>query len=197
MPATHSIKIEASPGPGQRDFISEVVERSGTDIRRCFHCQSCGGGCPVSQAMAYRPNGVIRLLQLGCVREALGSSDIWFCIGCNTCSMACPQAIDIAAFMDTLRQMAMQEGVSIAEPDILNFHTEVVNSIRRHGRTHKLEIMLRYKLRQLDMFSDMNLGLKMLAKRKLDLRPSKISDQRVMKRIFETCRVPNNGNGTS
>jgi len=197
MLATHPIKIEASSGPGQRDFISEVVERSGTDIRRCFHCQSCGGGCPVSQAMAYRPNGVIRLLQLGCVREALESSDIWFCIGCNTCSMACPQAIDIAAFMDTLRQMAMQEGVPPAEPDILNFHTEVVNSIRRHGRTHKLEIMLRYKLRQLDMFSDMNLGLKMLAKRKLDLRPSKISDQRVMKRIFETCRVPNNGNGTS
>jgi len=91
----------------------------------------------------------------------------------------------------------MQEGVPPAEPDILNFHTEVVNSIRRHGRTHKLVIMLRYKLRQLDMFSDMNLGLKMLAKRKLDLRPSKISDQRIMKRIFETCRVPNNGNGTS
>jgi heterodisulfide reductase subunit C len=197
MKTNGTIQIKASSGAAHHDVIAKIVQRSGTDIRRCFHCHSCGSGCPVAQAMAYRPNGVIRLLQLGCVREALGSSDIWFCIGCHTCSMACPQAIDIAAFMDTLRQMAWQEGVPPAEPGILSFHTEVVNSIRRHGRTHKLEIMLRYKLRRLDMFSDMNLGLKMLAKRKLDLRPSKISDQRVMQRIFESCRVPANGNGPS
>ena len=195
MESTDTIRIEASSGPAHRDTISRVVERSGTDIRRCFHCQSCGGGCPVSQAMAYRPNGVIRLLQLGRVREALQSSDIWYCIGCNTCSMACPQAIDIAAFMDIMRQMALEQGVQPAEPDILAFHRQVVDSIRRYGRTHKLEIMMRYKLRRFDMFSDIDLGLKMLAKRKLDLLPSKISDQRVMQRIFEVCGVDNHGNG--
>ena len=36
---------------------------------------------------------------------------------------------------------------------------------------------MRYKLRQRDFFSDMELGLKMLAKRKLDLKPSKVEDQ--------------------
>ena len=195
MESTDTIRIEASSGPAHRDVISKVVGRAGTDIRRCFHCQSCGGGCPVSQAMAYRPNGVIRLLQLGRVREALQSSDIWYCIGCNTCSMACPQAIDIAAFMDVMRQMALEKGVPPAEPDILSFHREVVGSIHKYGRTHKLEIMLRYKLRQLDMFSDFDVGLKMLAKRKLDLRPSKIGDRKVMNRIFEACKVPPNGSG--
>jgi len=195
MESTDTIRIKASSGPVHRDVISKVVERAGTDIRRCFHCQSCGGGCPVSQAMAYRPNGVIRLLQLGRVREALQSSDIWFCIGCNTCSMACPQAIDIAAFMDVLRQMALEEGVPPAEPGILAFHREVVGSIHKYGRTHKLEIMMRYKLRQFDMFSDLDLGLKMLAKRKLDLLPSKISDPGIMKRIFEACGGVNHGGG--
>jgi len=62
------------------DAISKVVERSGTDIRRCFPCQSCSG-YPVSWAMAYRPNGVARVLPLGRMREALHSSDIWYCIG--------------------------------------------------------------------------------------------------------------------
>jgi heterodisulfide reductase subunit C len=193
MQPNDTIRIEASSGPAHRDVIANVVERSGTDIRRCFHCQSCGGGCPVSQAMTYRPNGIIRLLQLGCVRDALESSDIWYCIGCNTCSMACPQAIDIAAFMDVMRRMALEEGVRLAEPGILSFHREVVSSIRRYGRTHKLEIMMRYKLRQFDMFSDLDLGLKMLAKRKLDLLPSKISDQRVIKRVFEACGVDHHG----
>ena len=53
----------------------------------------------------------------------------------------------MASVMDALRQTAIAEGVKIAEPHILNFHKEVVNSIRRHGRTHKLEIMMRYKLK--------------------------------------------------
>jgi heterodisulfide reductase subunit C len=172
------------PANGQRQVIREVVDRSGTDINCCLHCQSCGGGCPVSDAMSYRPNGIIRLLQLGFVREALESSDIWFCIGCNTCSMVCPQAIDIASMMDAVREMAIQSDVKIAEPGILNFHKEVINSIARHGRAHKLEIMMRYKIRSRDFFSDVDLGLKMLAKRKLDLRPSKVNDRRGIDGIF-------------
>jgi len=88
------------------------------------------------------------------------------------------------AIMDTLRQMAMEEGVDIAEPDILNFHKEVLNSIKRYGRTHKLEIMLRYKIKQRDLFSDMDVGLKMLAKRKLDLTPSKIKGIENIRQFF-------------
>lgn len=166
------------------DFCKEVVRRSGDNFRRCFHCQICGGGCPVSQAMTYRPNGVIRLVQLGFRKEALESPDIWLCMGCNTCSTACPMAIDIAAVMSALREMAIEEGVRISEPGILNFHQEVLSSINKYGRTHKLEIMMRFKLQQLELFSDINVGLKMLAKRKLDLRPSKILDTSKIQNLF-------------
>ena len=93
-------------------------------------------------------------------------------------------AIDIAAVMSALREMAIEEGVRIAEPGIFNFHQEVLNSIQKYGRTHKLEIMMRYKLRQRDLFSDMDMGLKMLAKRKLDLRPSKIIDKTQIRKLF-------------
>jgi len=93
-------------------------------------------------------------------------------------------AIDISAMMDALRKIAIAEGVQISEPGILNFHHEVLNSLRRYGRTHKLEIMMRYKLRQRDFFSDMELGLKMLAKRKLDLKPSKVEDPDQIRKLF-------------
>ena len=83
-------------------------------------------------------------------------------------------AIDMASVMDALRHTALEEKVPIAEPDIYNFHREVVNSISRYGRTHKLEIMLRYKLQKRGWFKDMDVGLQMLAKRKLDLMPSKV-----------------------
>ncbi|MCU0540201.1 MAG: hypothetical protein MUF46_10000 [Desulfobacterales bacterium] len=60
-----------------------------------------------------------------------------------------------------------------------------MNSIERYGRTHKIEIMMRYKLRKLDLLSDWQVGLKMLAKRKLDLTPSRVERVGDVKKLFE------------
>ena len=165
-------------------FLAAVKRRSGVNIDLCWHCQSCAGGCPFVGAMDYPPNRVIRLVQLGMKKEALESSGIWICVGCNTCSIQCPNAIDIPAVNDALREIAIEEGATIAEPNILNFHQEVLNSIERYGRTHKFEIMLRYKLRRHDWFSDVAVGLKMFAKRKLELWPSRIKDMKTIRGLF-------------
>jgi heterodisulfide reductase subunit C len=167
------------------NFVTEIKRRSGVNINQCWHCQSCAGGCPFVKAMDYPPNRVIRLAQLGLKKEALESSGIWICVGCNTCSIQCPNAIDIPAVNDALREMAIEEGVTVAEPDILTFHREVLRSIERYGRTHKFEIMLRYKLGRHDWFSDVAVGLKMFAKRKLELLPSRIGDMETIKQLFE------------
>ena len=167
-----------------RTFRREVNERSGENVDLCWHCRTCAGGCPYVKAMDYHPHAVFRLVQLGLRREALESSTIWICVSCNTCSIQCPAAIDITAIMDVLRHMAVEEGVKIAQPEIVKFHEEVLGSIERYGRTHKLEIMMRYKARMRQWFQDMDLGLKMLARRKLDLTPSKINRMEEMSRLF-------------
>jgi heterodisulfide reductase subunit C len=166
-------------------FSGEVMKRSGVNFNKCFHCKTCAGGCPFYRATDYHPNSVIRMVQLGLKKEALESSMIWVCVGCHTCAIQCPQAIDMSALMDGLRQIAIAEGVVVAEPDILNFHRDVLHSIKHFGRTHKLEVMLRYKLRKWDWFSDMALGMKMFAKRKLHLRPSKVKNIEVVRRSFQ------------
>jgi heterodisulfide reductase subunit C len=166
-------------------FASQVAQRSGVDMNMCWHCRSCAGGCPFVGAMDYPPNHVIRLIQLGLRKEALESSGIWICVGCHTCSIQCPNAIDIPAINDALREMAIEEEVVVAEPDILNFHREVLRSIESYGRTHKFEIMLRYKLRRHDWFSDAGVGLRMFAKRKLELLPSRSKDMESIKGLFD------------
>lgn len=166
------------------NFAVEVKNRSGIDFNRCFHCRSCACGCPFIRAMDYAPHEVIRLVQLGLRKEALECSTIWICVGCHTCAIQCPMAIDIAAVMDSVSQIALEEKAIIAEPDILNLHKEVLHSIERYGRTHKLEIMLRYKVQKRDWLGDLDVGLKMLAKRKLDLMPSKVKDIDKIKKIF-------------
>jgi len=167
------------------NFAKEVEAMSHANLSRCWHCLACSGGCPFAEDMEYLPNAVIRMIQFGLKEKVLKSNTIWLCVGCNTCSMECPNSVDMAAIMDALRQMALLEQSDIAEPGILSFHRAVIHSIFRHGRTHKLEIMMKYKFSEKDLFSDIDLGMKMLAKRKLDLLPSKVKDKKSIKSLFK------------
>ena len=168
-----------------QNFTEEVNRRSGSRVDLCWQCKTCTNGCPFLEAMDYHPNFLIRLVQYGLKDEALNNSTIWICVGCNTCSSQCPNGIDISAVTDTLREIAIKENISIAEPDILRFHKEVLNSIKRYGKTHKLEIMLRYKTYKRDFFSDVGVGLKMLTKHKLDILPSKNKDIKEIRDLFK------------
>jgi heterodisulfide reductase subunit C len=166
-------------------FLARDIQRlSGTNLSRCFHCRTCGNGCPFVGAMDYPPNGIIRLVQFGQRQQALESHTIWICVGCHTCSVQCPMEIDIAAIMATLRRLALEEGAMIAETNILDFHREVLHSIKRYGRAHKLGIMLRYKARVRQWFADLDVGLRMFAKRKLDLRATRVQALDEITRLF-------------
>ena len=168
-----------------RSLTAKVLGRCGTDFRRCYQCGSCANGCPFVKAMDYPPNVVLRMLQYGMRQEVLKCGAIWVCVGCHTCSSQCPMDIDIAAVMDTLRVMAVEEGVAIAKPNILDFHETVLHSLEKYGRAHKLGIMLRYKMQTGRWLSDLDVGLKMLAKRKLDLWPSKVRNNKEIVQLFK------------
>jgi len=172
-----------------KEFIRVVRERTGADFSRCLQCKTCSAGCPFSEIMDPFPNVVMRYVQFGLMKELLECSTIWICVSCNTCSIQCPMAIDIPGVMDVLRQMALVKKADIAEPDIVHFHDEVLRSIKKYGRTHKLEIMLRYKVKKQDWFGDLDVGLKMLAKRKLDLAPSKIKKMGGVKNLFKKFKL--------
>jgi heterodisulfide reductase subunit C2 len=167
-----------------RFLAREIQKLSHTNLSSCYHCRTCGNGCPFVRAMDYPPNGIIRLVQFGLRQEALESHTIWICVGCHTCSVECPMNIDIAAVMSVMRRLAIEEGAMVAETNILDFHREVLHSIKRYGRTHKLGIMLRYKARVHQWFADLDVGLRMLSRRKMDLRASKVKNLAEITRLF-------------
>ena len=173
-------------GKVKPSLVAEVIERSSADLNRCYHCRSCANGCPFVQAMDYTPNQVLRLVQFGMRQEVLTCKTIWVCVGCHTCSSQCPMGIDIADMMDALRLMAVEEGVAIGKPNIIDFHEEVLRSLERYGRAHKLGIMLGYKRQTGRWLRDLDVGLKMLARRKLDLIPSRVRDVKEITDMF-TC----------
>ena len=171
-------------GQLDRSLALEIKKRTGENVGLCFQCRTCANGCPFVTAMDYPANAVLRMIQFGMRREVLGCSTIWLCVGCNACSNECPNAIDVAAVMDALRQMAQEEGVASAQPDILSFHQAVLRSLKRYGRAYKLGIMWHHKLKSRRWFTDMDVGLKMLFKRKLELKPSRMRAMREIESFF-------------
>ncbi len=153
-------------------------------VNHCLHCRTCACGCPFLKGMDYHPHAVLRLLQYGLDQKALECKTIWVCVSCHTCSSQCPVGIDIAAVMNTLRLMALEKGVQPGKPNILSFHQEVLRSLRNYGRAHKLGIMWHYKIHNQQWFQDVDVGLKMLVKRKLELRPSKVKDMEDLRSLF-------------
>uniref|UniRef100_A0A7C5EQW3 Heterodisulfide reductase n=1 Tax=Desulfobacca acetoxidans TaxID=60893 RepID=A0A7C5EQW3_9BACT len=177
---------------GMGEFAAEVIRQSKTNLNLCFQCRSCANGCPFVAAMDYPPNVIIRMIQLGLQQQVLESQAIWICVNCHTCSSQCPNNIDLAAVMNTLTTMALEQGMRVGVPSILDFHLEVLRSLENYGRTHKLRIMLRHKLATRNWFEDVDVGLRMLAKGKLDLFPSRVKAMEEIHRFFapfwKTCK---------
>jgi heterodisulfide reductase subunit C len=168
-------------------FLEEAKKRSGEDLDLCYQCLKCTAGCPTAPYMDIRPNNIIRMIQMGMKEEVLGSSAIWLCVSCETCGTRCPNKIDIGVLMDALREMAVEEGVKAKEKNIHLLHEAFIQSIKRGGRIHEATMLVDYKLRSKDFFTDLVPGMKLFLKGKIPLFPDSIKGKEEIKRIFEKC----------
>lgn len=164
-------------------FSLAVQERSGEPLLRCYFCQKCSAGCPVAYAMDCKPTQVIRLVQLGCKETVLSSNAIWLCVGCETCGTRCPNHIRLAPMFDTLRYMALEEGY---RPDLIVYalHRSFLDTIRLWGRVHELSMLVEYKLRSRDLFSDLGIGIGLILKGKIHFLPERIRDLAAIRRLY-------------
>jgi heterodisulfide reductase subunit C len=138
--------------------------------------------------MDYNINRIIKMIQLGMRDEVLNSSTIWLCLSCETCITRCPNEVDIARLMDVLRQTAIEAGVGAREKNILKFHEAFLSSIKLGGRINEPTMLVHYKLKSGDLFSDMAMGVGMLMKGKLSLLSPRTKDMQSVRRIFEKTK---------
>jgi heterodisulfide reductase subunit C len=158
-------------------FQGTIQRLSQQDIRRCYFCQKCSAGCPTAYAMDYPPAQLLKMVQLGMKEDILKSSAIWLCVGCETCGTRCPNGIAVSPVMDVLKKLALDEGYVPPERNSLAFHRSFVDSIRFLGRVHEMTMLAEYKLRSLDLLSDLGLGLQMFRRNKLALIPRRVRRQ--------------------
>ena len=174
--------------------LLEQVEAVGPfQTGACFQCRKCTNGCPVTFAMDFYPDEVIRMVILGQREAVLACQTIWVCAACETCTTRCPNDVRISELMDCLKEMALHESVPAAQPRILALHETFLNNIKKRGRLYETTLLPAYLLKSrllLDKWNsgawryDLNLGRRMLSKGRLPLMPKSIKGKREVREIL-------------
>lgn len=178
------MNLNEAPIEKNNPFIEEVIKVSNVNIQACYQCQKCSAGCPVVSAMDIMPNQIVRQIQYGRREKVLTSKTIWICASCHTCSVRCPNDIDIAKVMDTLRHISLKSGLKAGEGEIPIFHSVFLDSIKASGRIHELSLILRFKLKTRDFLKDAALGWEMFRRGKIKILPQSFTGGRDIKEIF-------------
>lgn len=178
--------IVARPGS---EFLATVNRLSGQRVMRCYQCGKCAAGCPAAYAMDHTPRQVMRAVQLGLRDEALASSAIWLCLCCQTCSARCPMNIDIARVMESLRVMAISEGIAPAQKDVAIFHRLFLEIIKRTGRIYEAGLAGSYNLSSGHLFANLTLLPGMLSRGKLPILPGRAKGTKEVQQIFARVKA--------
>ena len=155
------------------DLAKRIQEELGENVFLCYQCVKCSGGCPVNEYFDWQPNQIMRAVQLGQEDVALDSETPWLCASCQTCSTRCPQGLDIAAIMDFLTREAIALGKKPNVKIVSHFNKAFMREVRLWGRAYELGMIAEIKLRTGNLTGDLDMGLKMIAKNKFPLFPSK------------------------
>jgi heterodisulfide reductase subunit B len=153
------------------DLARRIQDELGENVYLCYQCIKCTSGCPMGELMDWQPNQVMRALQLGQEDIALGSQTPWLCASCQTCTTRCPQGLDITAIMEFLTREALRRGLKAQIPEVKVFNEAFMRELKLWGRSYELGTLVEMKLRNHDLFSDMDLAVKYVAKNKLSYFP--------------------------
>ncbi len=164
----------------ERTLAATIAERAGVNVYQCYQCKRCTSGCPVAEHYDLAPNQIMRAVQLNRRDEALRSRSIWLCTTCQTCTTRCPQDLDVARVLETLRIIAQEEGVRPGVPPVQFFSQAALRGIKLFGRMYELGLMgemytRMFFSRSLDLrrviTADLPMAARMFASGKLKLFP--------------------------
>ena len=169
-------------------FIEEIRKIPGGDkILDCIQCGVCAGSCHARFAMDYSPMQILKMAHLGLKQEVLSSSTIWICASCYTCASRCPRSLNIPAIMSGFKHMAMKNNVKAPIELKPKFHKAFTEIVGKYGRMHEpaLQLKLTKKTSPRQLLHNASLGVRMLRKGKLNLKPSKLASTTRFSRVVE------------
>jgi heterodisulfide reductase subunit C len=183
-------KFDLTAAVRDHDF-AETVPPDGGKIFTCIQCGTCTASCPTAYAMDYSPRRLMRMIQLGLYDEVLRSKTFWLCTTCFSCTVRCPRGISITETFQALKRMSVDKGVE-KKIDSARFYQAVMDVVRRTGRMHETETMMRWMLnpqvfvdKPLRVLGFAPLAVALLRKGKMPLIPHKIEGVDQIQAMFD------------
>ena len=174
-------------------FLAEVEKQSQGNLSACLQCKKCTSGCPVAGWADIKPHELVRLAQFGLQDELLGSRMIWECTSCQTCVTRCPQQVDIASLNDALRRMSRRASQVNRKTTVPAFNDIFLRTVKKRGRMFEAGLMASFKLRTMQLFSDMGKLPMMLWKGKMPLWSAKVKGRKEREELFRRVRDMDGG----
>lgn len=171
--------------PEKRDtaFRDTILRtKIGGKIPACMQCGICAGSCPVSHEMDFTPRELVRMVQLGLKDEVLKSNTIWICTTCFSCSVRCPREIHPTELMETLKPLAIAEGIKNKNAKFDRVFSDVV---KKNGRASEFLLISKYSLSEPGMIKQAPFGIALFRKGKLPLSIQKMENTRELDAIFK------------
>ncbi len=164
-------------------LAEKIRTETGENVFLCYQCVKCTSGCPLAEYFDLAPNQVMRAAQLGQDEIALNAKTPWLCAGCQTCTTRCPQGIDVAKVMDFMAREAAARRIPAKVPEVALFNKVFLRNVNLLGRAYELGLIAEMKLRTGRITDDLDLGVKLLRKRKLAFLPTPSRPPRSVKPV--------------
>lgn len=148
----------------ERDFLNQVIRKSGQNLLECLQCGKCSGGCPIASEEVVGPRRLIAEILYGMKEQALKDPTWWYCVSCGTCVTRCPVEINMYQVATALCELAEEEKITPSEPGIHLFEDLFLKSVQKYGRVQELKTVMAYNLRTLNPFKDIGQGMTLMLK---------------------------------
>ncbi len=159
-------------------------------LEMCIQCGTCGGSCPSAADMDHTPRMIFALLRAGMKEAVLRSNTPWICVSCYHCVVRCPQEVHIADVMYTLKGMAIRERL-FQEATAPEFSETFVDMVENYGRSFEFGLATRHYLKHfpLRLPGMASMGLGMISRKRMSLRPRRIKGMEQLKAILEKAKT--------
>jgi len=168
-------------------YREKLKKRVQADVRECYQCGNCSASCPAAFSFDYKPNQLMRMLQVGLVEQVLDSKAIQLCIQCLTCSARCPRNIDVAGIFEDLKTVATAQERPVPE-HAKTFNKAFMDAVARFGRLPEVYMMGMFYLGTKDprlALNDLGLTLPMVKKGKMQFVPRRARGTAEVARIYK------------
>ncbi len=98
------------------EFIEELKQIGGENLKKCYQCATCSVVCPLSPMDKSFPRKEMIWAQWGLKDKLVNDIDMWLCHKCGQCSEMCPRGAKPGELMAALRNMAYR---SLVGPSFL------------------------------------------------------------------------------